>query len=290
MLEFSENSCHYFVTTDDDLRLSAGSPCIDAGYNLAVPLAVIFDLEGNPRFVDHADTQDTGYGLPLVVDMGAYEFNNPLVAHWKLDEIDGNLAYDSSGNGHHGTLYDDPNWQPAGGKIAGSLEFDGVDDYVETGYATNLSEWTIAAWVNSPAAPASGAPSGPIHRENNYQINWNHSSPGFEGSTALNVGSSWYVASFGPLEGDKWYHVAATYDGEILKAYKNGILITANSDPSGRARSRCCRNVMARRAGGYHLGQCRPRCRNGTNFAYIFRLLLGPQRKGTSRNRRLCPP
>jgi len=46
---------------DADLRLSPGSPCIDAGDNTAVPAGVTTDLDGNPRIFNG------------IVDMGAYE-------------------------------------------------------------------------------------------------------------------------------------------------------------------------------------------------------------------------
>ncbi len=46
---------------DADLRLSAGSPCIDAGDNTAVPAGATTDLDGNPRIFNG------------IVDMGAYE-------------------------------------------------------------------------------------------------------------------------------------------------------------------------------------------------------------------------
>jgi probable HAF family extracellular repeat protein len=61
---------------DDDLRLAAGSPAIDAADNTQVPDGVVFDLDGNPRFVDDPDTPDTGVpGAPgPIVDMGAYEY------------------------------------------------------------------------------------------------------------------------------------------------------------------------------------------------------------------------
>jgi hypothetical protein len=59
---------------NDDYRLSAGSPCIDAASNLAVPIGVTTDLDGNPRFVDDPCKADTGLGDPPIVDMGAYEF------------------------------------------------------------------------------------------------------------------------------------------------------------------------------------------------------------------------
>jgi hypothetical protein len=59
---------------DTDLRLSANSPCIDAGDNSGVPAGIATDLDGNPRFVDDPNTADTGSGTSPIVDMGAYEF------------------------------------------------------------------------------------------------------------------------------------------------------------------------------------------------------------------------
>jgi hypothetical protein len=50
-----------FGTDDDNLRLSAASPCIDAGDNAAVPPGLTTDLDGHPR-ISHG-----------TVDMGAYE-------------------------------------------------------------------------------------------------------------------------------------------------------------------------------------------------------------------------
>jgi hypothetical protein len=48
------------------------------------------------------------------------------------------------------------------------------------------------------------------------------------------VGGRWHAASFGELQANTWYHLAATYDEENLKAYKDGVLITNNSAPSGK--------------------------------------------------------
>lgn len=57
-----------------DFRVLAGSPCIDAGSNAAVPDGVVVDLDGNPRFVDDPCLEDSGAGGPPVVDMGPHEF------------------------------------------------------------------------------------------------------------------------------------------------------------------------------------------------------------------------
>jgi parallel beta-helix repeat protein len=63
-------------TVDDDLRLLAGSPCIDSGDSTAVPAGVITDLNGNPRFVDDPNSTNSGTAICPngPVDMGAYEF------------------------------------------------------------------------------------------------------------------------------------------------------------------------------------------------------------------------
>jgi predicted outer membrane repeat protein len=61
-----------------DVHLAPGSPCIDAGNNIAVPPGVDTDLDGNPRFVDQPYAADCPQapgqcGDPPIVDMGAYE-------------------------------------------------------------------------------------------------------------------------------------------------------------------------------------------------------------------------
>ena len=149
------------------------------------------------------------------------------VGWWKFDGD----ARDSSGHENHGVKNGNPTFAP--GKIGQALKFDGINDYVETGNTADLSTWTISVWVTSPASPSSSNRSGPIHRESNYQLNWNHIYPDFRGAAALEVGDTWHAASFGELEADEWYYLAATYDGTVLKAYKNGTLVNINSDPSG---------------------------------------------------------
>ena len=45
---------------------------------------------------------------------GDDELMSGLIGHWKFDEGDGTIAYDSSGNDNHGTLYGDPVWFTGG--------------------------------------------------------------------------------------------------------------------------------------------------------------------------------
>lgn len=65
-------------TADDNIRLREGSPCIDAGNNVALgdPVIITTDLDGNPRFLDDRTVEDLGVptvAIPEVVDMGPYE-------------------------------------------------------------------------------------------------------------------------------------------------------------------------------------------------------------------------
>ncbi|MBN1362310.1 MAG: tetratricopeptide repeat protein [Sedimentisphaerales bacterium] len=229
---------HAFIKTDGGYRLEVQFPWSTLGVtpapgaNISLDVQVNDDDDGGERdskLAWHA-VQDNAWQNPGAI--GTAQLAG-LIAWWRLDETTGSNANDASGNGHTGMLIGGPEWQPSGGKIGGALKLDGQDDYVETNLTTNLPAWTIAVWVKSPAAPASGAPSGPVHREKNYQINWNHDMDAFRGAAALCVAGTWYDAGFGPLESDTWYHLVGTYDGETLKAYKNGSLVTENPDPSG---------------------------------------------------------
>jgi len=76
-----------------------------------------------------------------------------LIAHWKLDETEGDIAYDSAAN-CDGTLMGGSVWQPNGGMVAGALQFDGIDDYVSTDPVLNPADgsFSVFAWIKGGAS------------------------------------------------------------------------------------------------------------------------------------------
>ncbi|HCO97061.1 MAG TPA: hypothetical protein DIU00_24495 [Phycisphaerales bacterium] len=77
---------------------------------------------------------------------------SPLIAHWPLDEAEGDIANDSAGD-NHGTLEGEPVWQPAGGKIDGALLLDGIDDYISTDFVLDPAKgsFSVFAWIQGGA-------------------------------------------------------------------------------------------------------------------------------------------
>lgn len=75
-------------TLDDDARLDAGSPCIDAGDNFAWPAeGGSTDLDGAVRFMNDPSAADTGTppGAALI-DLGAYENQSPCLSSSECDD------------------------------------------------------------------------------------------------------------------------------------------------------------------------------------------------------------
>ena len=84
---------------DADLRLGAGSPCIDAGHGLyGLPV----DLDKQPRAVDDPAIPDTGAGPVTFLDMGAYEWDT-LAA-----DLDGDGDVDLADFAEFMTLFSGP--------------------------------------------------------------------------------------------------------------------------------------------------------------------------------------
>ncbi|MFC1634198.1 LamG-like jellyroll fold domain-containing protein [Planctomycetota bacterium] len=136
------------------------------------------------------------------------------IAQWKLDEIAGDVAYDSVG-GHDATLLGEPLWQPTGGRFNGALEFDGIDDYVSTPFVLNpaIGSFSAFAWINS-VAPGHVM----ISQTGGNGGTWLGTNPS-EGKLMTGLGGPY----FGVLESEsviadgQWHQIGLVYDFNVLK-------------------------------------------------------------------------
>lgn len=147
-----------------------------------------------------------------------------LVAHWSLDEGQGTIAHDTSGNDLHGTLVGDPEWVESLPGLGQALEFDGIHDHVDCGNdpVFNMTEqMTATAWVNITSLSREWA--GVVAKGNG--LAWRLSTVGSEprfhfaptgccpwvhvnGETSVGLG--------------EWHHLCGTYDGSMIRMYLDG--------------------------------------------------------------------
>jgi len=143
-----------------------------------------------------------------------------LTAEWNFDErmtIDGkgDVARDSSGNGHDAKLHG-PVWVKHGkGFVIG---LDGFDDYVDCGKSTDLGlggPATLELWLKS-TRKAHGESKLLGEQYSTYVLTY------YNGERVY-----WYISSGGnniraKLSLNQWYHVVATFDGKYMRLFVNG--------------------------------------------------------------------
>jgi len=182
----------------------------------------------------------------------AWEYNQGApVASYRFNECTGTTAHDESGNGNNGTinLGSGGSQTQAGtcasptdgtgawyngrtGKYGASLNFDGVDDYVQLGtapYFNSNNPFTLSAWVYSSSYPSSIASIvGTAVQASPWDGIWfylDHGKPYFILQSA-NGASSWAYSS-AALSAGNWHHVVATYDGsgssDGMNLYVDGV-------------------------------------------------------------------
>ncbi len=91
--------------------------------------------------------------LKVLAEHMGKDVNDPtLLAHWKLDETEGDSAADSAQT-HAGTVSGDVIWQPGAGKVGGALQFNGSDGFIATDPVCDpaAGAFTVFAWVKGGA-------------------------------------------------------------------------------------------------------------------------------------------
>lgn len=154
------------------------------------------------------------------------------IAHWKLDETSGTIAFDSEG-GHDGTLINGPAW--VAGQIDGALDFDGSNDLVSVPHQATFTQapMTVSAWFKLDTLPSTRSENGTIIDKRHTADPW--------ASWTLYVyealgdkirfqirdssGTGYWLDSAASAVTNTWYHVVGTIDESYnARLYVNGAL------------------------------------------------------------------
>ncbi len=166
------------------------------------------------------------YSIALVHLLGlCSNASAALVVHWKLDDGQGKIASDSSGNGRDGTFSTSgaPTW--VAGKMSGALEFHSNKECVQ--YTFEEQTWpacTVAVWVKmTTLGQAAYRSVFSNHTPNTagFQFDVNGGNPG-----SYRIHPSGLL--FGTVTTD-WVHLAMTSVGTSAKLYYNGSFVTSGT-------------------------------------------------------------
>jgi PKD repeat protein len=157
-----------------------------------------------------------------------------LVAAYSFNEGTGSIVTDTSGKGHHGAI-SGAQWTSSG-RYRKALVFDGVDDWVTVADAPSLdltTKMTLEEWVY-PTALSGGSTNGwrtVILKQQSNQLvyalyaNSDNNRP----SGYIYTSSDRGVSGNAQLPLNTWRHLAATYDGAVLRLYVNGSMVGSRS-------------------------------------------------------------
>ena len=152
-----------------------------------------------------------------------------LIAHWALDEAEGDIAYDSVA-ANDAVVIGEAIWQPRGGMIDGALQLDGIDDYIDTPFVLNPADgrFSVFAWIKG------GAPGQVVISQeiNAGGANWLLADPQAGALMTELKGSS---RSGGPLQSQtgitdgNWHRLGFVWDGSIRTLYVDDVEVAKDS-------------------------------------------------------------
>ncbi|MFH0907736.1 MAG: FG-GAP-like repeat-containing protein [bacterium] len=163
-----------------------------------------------------------------VADATFTKFYLGAIAHWRLDERFGSLAYDSSDGGHTGTV-SGAAW--VGGYRDNALSFDGNNDAVDAGaFDVTGTGITITAWVKLDSTYIDNDQRivskaiGSAEQDHYWMLSTTTVGPDRRLRFRLKTGGSTttLIASSGDVMLNTWLHVAASYDGSAMRLYLGG--------------------------------------------------------------------
>ena len=156
----------------------------------------------------------------------AQDVTTGLIGYWKLNETSGTTAADSSSYAAAGTVNGGANWSTRCNGV-NDFDFNGSSNFISVPNAPQLqptAALTIAGWVRGDAW-GSGSNVRVILRKGaanstNYQL----AIAAGRVALYLDERNNRGTRSNAVLSTNRWYHVAATWDGSTIKIYIDGQL------------------------------------------------------------------
>lgn len=140
---------------------------------------------------------------------------------WLFNEGVGNIVQDLSGNSYHGTFAGNTAW--FAGKFGSALDFDGTDDYVDTGWYPAAGLYSIVCWVkfDDLAGANDDVVFAGCHDGGDHRLYYGISGTNYYSG----AGDSWKNDVAETLVTDVWYQFAFTLDGSTARFYQDTVLI-----------------------------------------------------------------
>jgi hypothetical protein len=144
-----------------------------------------------------------------------------LIGWWKFDEAQGVSATDSSGNGNSGTIV---NGDWGAGVDGGALLLDGSNDSVVTVPLSDTLRSTAAGITVSALAFRTAEHNVALIAHGYPTLFFGFHGPQFKWEVSLDNGrgAACYADRKYRAELNRWYHVAATWNGWVARLYVDG--------------------------------------------------------------------
>jgi arylsulfatase A-like enzyme len=219
---------HLYIDGEEviaDKPALAGLEDCDGGLHIGVNKDLIYTYSHWDGLVDDVRIYDRALGAEEIAELAGAP-----VAHWKLDETEGTIAYDSSVNNYDGTLCDDfptDDSQWVTGWINGALEFDGEDDYVICPFVLNPNDgpFSAFAWVKNNGNGVQDR----VLSQSGGRL-WLHANYNGDLTTQLReVGGSGLSSDKYIVDG-YWYHVGIVWDGSYRRLFVHGDEVAADPE------------------------------------------------------------
>ena len=202
---------------------------------------VTFNVTGSYRFqLTISDGVLSGRDdMRIEVTDGTIDLATGLVLHYRCDEGSGTLVADTSGFAQNATFYGLPQWSD-NGQFLGAVNMNGTSQIIAPSptQLTNLTRMTLSVWMRGDRPIVDMVhswPSALYHAD--YATN-----RGFALMTTatdtntfgfrLHTGTGRREVTMDGVPSGAWVHVAATYDGQAMRLFRDGVLVEINATGS----------------------------------------------------------